>query len=175
MVCRTHQAATVVSVTLCVYLLVDCLPDVWSPGSRAEGIVKLIRAMGVLLWMAFLFAIVRKEDRESSCLLPAILWSFCLWLSDSVTDGALLVIEPATLNGLFFGLSALVGSRPDAPHSKLFFYAVLVYMLFVLPSHDLQPGTQGFRVAQAVRRTAIVWAVGLLLTAGFLTRDCAKN
>lgn len=171
---RTHQAAAVISVTVCVYLLIVCLPDVWSIDRRAKGVVKIIRAMGVLLWILFLFSIVRQEDRKSSCLMPALLWSACLWLSDSVTDGALLVIEPATLNGLFFGLSALVGSRPDAPHSRLFFYAVLVYMLFVLPTHDLQPDTQGFRVAQAVRRTAIVWAVGLLLTAGFLTRDCAK-
>lgn len=171
--CNVHLAAAAIVVSIVLHLAVMCaVPSV--RGGRELSLLAL-RALGAAGWIGFLFFIVRPEDRRSTCLYPALLWGSMIWLADAVSNGALMVIEPQMLHGLFFGLSALVGSRPDAPHSNLFFYAVLIYMLFVLPVHDLGAGTYEAALAKTMRRVAILWSVGLLIAAGFLTRGCSAK
>lgn len=169
------MAAIAVVVTVVIHTIIQCR-TAWKDASRRQrAAVDVTRAAGAALWPLVLFSLVRPEDRQSQCLYPALVVVSMLWLLDATSDGILGIIEPQSLHGLFFGLSALVGSRPDAPHAQLFFYAVLIYMLFVLPTHDVPPDTFEHKLLMAIRRVATTWALGLLVAAGFLTRNCGAS
>lgn len=138
--------------------------------------VSCVRASGLLLWPVILGASVSWDRGAfSPCLYPALVWSSAAWLADVLSDGALFHIEPAALGGMFFGIAALVGSRPDLPHAHLFLYAVLCYLLLVVPQHSLGEGTMESDLMDASRRVALIWCVGFVLAATFLTRKCTKS
>ena len=75
--------------------------------------------------------------------------------------------------GLSFGLSSIVGARPDGKYTHLFVYAVVGYIAFVLPRNDLDSSMDACSFVEAIQRAALVYCIGLLLT-GVLMQRCEK-
>ena len=151
------------------------------PAARVRLLTCLIRTLGVVVWPALLCTVVRSADARAPALVPALLWTSLLWWTDSylmthsserdATPGPLgLRIDPNLLTGLAFGLSTLVGSRPDGPHSSLFLYAILGCFLVVLPSHSLPRTATPAVVFDNVQKVVFHWCIGLLIAAIALTR-----
>ena len=171
--CTLHYVIKGVVLSVLLHVVASLWSAKKAPERRQKAALETVRGLGAALWPFVLLSLVRAQDRTSSCLVPSVVFGAVLWALDAASDGAFAIIEPQALHGLFFGLSALVGSRPDAPHAQLFFYAVLIYMLFVLPVHNVRPGSFEEKLVTAVRRISIIYAVGLLIAAGFLTRNCS--
>lgn len=154
--------------------------------ARAFGRTRLfsayLRTVGTLLWPCVLFTALAPSDHCKAALFPALTWSFAMWgieaalfhQYDSAQGGkpglpASLQINPASLTAIGFGMSSLVGSRPDSPYASLFTYAILGCFLLVLPGHDLPDNSVGAQIFDNVQRVVLHWCIGLLVAAVFLT------
>ena len=137
----------------------------------------LVRSIGVLVWPLLALMV------HTPCVgtTYGILWLYAFWLldmcllcaSNDIRGG--LSIDCGSLIGIVFGLSALVGNRPNNKHCKLFVYCILGCFLVVLPRHNLPPSNQFAIVLDNSQKTLLLWCIALLITAIHATQCDTKN
>ena len=177
--------ATTAASSVCVYLVFLRTYSLLSGKmERRKALSSLIRTMGAVLWPLLLLSLIPQQDRCSSVLIVPILWNSLMWVLDSYLlhnspssqkdRPASVRIDPSPLAGLTFGFCSLVGSRPDSKYAHLFLYAILVCLVFVFPSHNLSPDCIEEQIVESVQKTALMWCIGLILSAVLLTRRASS-
>ena len=140
----------------------------------------LVRACAMGMWPAVLAATLCAEDRRSMLVWVPILFQTVLGALDLVVLGwgpsnsstrpAMIRYETMGIAGLIFGLSGLVGNRPDSKYSHLFLYAVLGCLVLVLPTHNMEEGSDASQWFDSVQKASLSWCISLLVTAIVFTR-----
>lgn len=169
----------------CVHIFVAADEQDVSALDRKKRLAASIRTVGAVLWPAFMLNVVPPEDRCNPRLVMPLLWNVLAWSIDihllrnsrSRDDGTLAALrfDPGPLTGLAFGMSGLLGSRPDSTYTHLFMYAILGCFILVLPSHNLEPGCTEEQIFDSVQKSALMYCTGLLITAIVLTRYPTKS
>jgi hypothetical protein len=140
---------------------------------RACADVHAIRTVATVSFPLLLLSLVPPEDRSDLRLVVPIAWNVLLWSVDTALsaagDGAAgasaVRLDASHLSSVAFGLTHLVGSKPDGPYHCMFVYAVVAFLLVVSPSHKLD-ATDGTAVRiNAVQKGVLTWCTGLIAAA----------
>jgi len=154
--------------------------DVDDEMARRRALASLLRTLAAVLWPWTLTRLVVPcDDRCRPELAVPLLWSTLMFSLDAFVlhhspgrEGApaSMRLDPTSMTGLTFGLCSLVGSKPDSRYAHLFMYAILGCLLVVLPSHNLEPGCLEEQIFESVQKAALIYCIGILITAAILTR-----
>lgn len=153
----------------------------YSQQSKHRRVAMLVRACAMGLWPAVLAASLCAEDRRSFGVWVPVLFQTLLGTMDLVvlrwgpsnsnTRPAMIRYETMGIAGLIFGLSGLVGNRPDSKYSHLFLYAVLGCLVLVLPTHNMDDASDASQWFDSVQKAALSWCISLLVAAIVFTRS----
>jgi len=144
-------------------------------------VASTIRTAGCLIWPHILLTLLPPKDRARAAVVIPLLWNPFVWMIDSYmlyhassmnneTRPASLKFDAGNIAGLSFGLSGLLGSKPDGRYIHLFLYAIVSCLILALPSHNLEEDTLEEQVFESVQKAAIVWCMGLLIAGVVFTR-----
>lgn len=166
----------------CIYYAYNSFPRVSTTALNSRRVIaSSIRTAGCLIWPHLLLTLVPPKDRTRAAMVIPLLWNPFVWMIDSYmlyhTSSNNSEFRPASLKfdagniaGLSFGLSGLLGSKPDGRYIHLFLYAIVSCLILALPSHNLEEDTLEEQVFESVQKAAIVWCVGLLIAGVVFTR-----
>lgn len=151
------------------------------PLQRRRMLACSIRTISAMCWPSVLFACVSSEHRSPALLWLPLLWSYAVWNLDTFllfhgksTDPdetpATLRMDPTPLCGLAFGLCTLLGARDQTKHANLFLYAILGCFVFVLPSHNLHPGSNAAQAFESVQKSLLIYCVGGVIAGVVVSR-----
>lgn len=195
-----HRLECVLGAVAGVVIVVAVLRARHSPEESADVAVQSINLIALIVWpIVFRHIVVRpKQGTLNTCptslLLPGSLWVFGHWAINAVLSHSIrrrpptpheteqadrtkppIVVDPSSLTALAFGLSAIVGSRPDSRFSYLFTLSIVTCFLVVLPRHSLPPQSIEAIVYEAIQRNVLHYCIAAIITAVILTRHCLKN
>ena len=134
------------------------------------------KTVGVLLWPIVFYLIIPKEESSTNKLIFPFLWPFLLWFWDSylLTYGlvsesskskiASSRIDPSTISSMSFALFGMLGGTSTGKHSYIFLCSILLCIAFVFPSHNLASGSPEDLVVEAIQKTILIWALGLMFS-----------
>lgn len=146
-----------------------------------RAVASTIRTAGCLLWPHVLFSVLPPADRVHPAIVIPLLWNPFVWALDSYllhhatskeneTRPASLRFDASNIAGLSFGLSGLLGAKPDGRYVHLFLYAIVSCLILALPSHNLEEDTLEEQIFESVQKAAVVWCMGLLIAGVVFTR-----
>lgn len=180
---------SVLSVIVCI-LISKTFKRVWKRVDRTDSVRKIalasfVRAMSAVLWpIVLLTLIIPREEHNNPNIIYPLVWNTLIWFLDSRLlhysksgDGrvASISLPPSSITGLTFGLCGMVGSNPTSKYSHLFMYSIIGCLSLVLPSHNLQSGCIEEQLFESIQKSALMWCIGILITAVVLTRQCSKQ
>ena len=145
------------------------------------------RSMTATVWplVASSFA----SGADAACVLPATAWMFVVWwldvrrispaanAADATTTSELMKqlqrgvrIEPSIITALTFGMCGLAGARAGAPYTKYIVYALVAFILVVLPYVDLALEDPLAPLVSEVQRAVLIHSIATIVTCVCLTR-----
>ena len=166
---------------LCVLYVYRTFPEESTALEARKALTSTVRTLGAILWPHILLSLLPEKDRSRGVIMIPLLWNPLVWALDSYllynassndddVRPASLRFDASSIIGLSFGLSGLLGSRPDGEHVHLFLYAIVSCVVLALPSHNLQEDSPEEQLFESVQKAAVIWCLGLLIAGVVFTR-----
>lgn len=142
-----------------------------------------MRAVMNLLWPLTVMSLLSEDDRTSVSILPSLAWMSAVWWLDSyslvrrtpVSKDMGIRLDTHTITALSFGLCSLVGARSDTKYVHFILYAILLCIMFALPSHNLPETDPMHDTIDEVQRMCIKYSIALIITGVVFTRSTTQH
>ena len=172
------RALVLVCLCLSIACIVTCgVANVRSKNARVKSKISILTTwlLCLLGWPLIWGKIMGKETHRKEALV-SLFWPILIIAIDVVginnnsyesvvsSKHQVLHMDANMICSLTFALSAVIGAQKHECCSKIFLYAVMGCIAFVLPAPHMHSSSSGTLVFEALQKAILAFATGLLLT-----------
>ena len=174
--------ALVVVVGACVYIIAHAhvIKRVETPRVRARLNVLTVWTIAMIAWPLMWYNTIDEKYRTIESI-PCLLWPLILlgmdiaslkrssYESQSQSKRSLLAMDANTICSLTFAVSSVIGAQRHECCRKIFMYAIIACIAFVIPAPHSSDSDMDTIVIEAAQKAILSYATGFLLGGIMLT------
>lgn len=119
----------------------------------------------MILWPS-IWSHIATSDFCENCSKVGLFWPYFIMIMDIALYNksfSNISIEPTTVAGITFGIASFVGAVNDPIKMRFFTYPILINLLFLLPTFNVQRGDLK-TVIETIQKICIVFSCALIVT-----------
>jgi hypothetical protein len=154
---------------------------------RTRLMVTVVWMIAIALWPLVWRNVVEKSPKHHPCVIIGLIWPICILLFDVLatrkhayenhlqSKRQFLTMDASTICSLTFAISSYIGAQSHKCCNKIFLWAILGCVAFIMPSPHTHTNTMETIAFEAIQKAVLAYATGMLLTGVMLVASTEET
>ena len=174
---RSTPPSAIMTVGVVIYMVIYGLAVQRTQSTRVRTrlLVTIVWMIAIALWPLVWRNVVGNSSKHP-CVIIGLAWPICILLFDVLatrkhayennlqSKRQFMTMDASTICSLTFAISAYIGAQSHKCCNKIFLWAILGCVAFIMPSPHTHTNTMETIAFEAIQKAVLAYATGMLLT-----------